>query len=390
MSENAFPEDMPAQDNPAPARTRSRESITVDPTPPKPRVDILAQGEIGRLIGDASRLHGPNVIRSAELRPRFKHIPTNIFQLDMGLHGGIPEGVISLIYGRAGSGKTTLCKRTIGQAQKKYPDMAAVFIDLEGTYQPEWGATHGIDNSRMALIQPDTGEQALDLARGAVKANEVSVVVVDSLAALTPIKEIEKSMEDLTVGEQAKLIARFCRTIQSDMLNERKRGHRPAILWINQWRMKIGTMYGDPRVLPGGDAQHYAAAVKIEMKNKEVMGKDANDMQTVDYNEHSFKIDKSKVGTGIREGEFTMIRNPSHYLGQGFVDDAKVVVTWARKVGLITGGGSSWTVDGVDTKFGRLQEIADYFYSDDEFYTDFKDRLVRMYRAACGLQEEYM
>ena len=370
------------------ARTRARSAPV---TPPKDSgTAFLERGELGAFIGQVAKVHGDNVIRAAELRPRFKHLPTNIFQLDMALHGGIPEGVITLLYGRAGSGKTTLAARVIASAQAKHPDLAAVFLDVEGTYQPEWGERHGVDNSKMALIQPDTGEQALDLALGAVRAAESSIIVVDSLAALVPMKEIQKSMEDLTVGEQGKLIARFCRVVQSALLNERKRGHRPAIILINQWRMKIGTMFGDPRTLPGGEAQHYAASVKIEMKNKEVMGKDAHDIQTVEHNEHGFKLDKSKIGTGLREGDFTMIRNPSHYLGMGFVDDAKTVVTWARKVGLITGGGSSWTVDGVDTKFGRLQDIADFFYSDDAFYATFKDRLMRMYRRECGLQEDYL
>lgn len=110
----------------------------------------------------------------------------------------------------------------------------------------------------------------------------------------------------------------------------------------------------------------------------------------MDYNDHSFKIDKSKIGVGIREGEFRMIRDPQHYLGSGFVDDAPIVVTWARQEGWITGGGSSWRVDGIDTKFGRLQDIADHFYSDDEFYDDFKSRLISAYRERCGLQPEYM
>lgn len=177
-------------------------------------------------MNSAAKLYGPNVVRSAELRPRFKHIPTNIFSLDLGLHGGIPEGCTSLIYGRAGGGKTTLCMRVLASAQRKYRDSVAVFLDVEGTYQPDWGEAHGVDNTRLVLIQPDTGEQAVDLARAAAKAGEVSAVVVDSLAALTPMKELEKSTEDATVGEQGKLIARFCRTVGQDIINERKRGHR--------------------------------------------------------------------------------------------------------------------------------------------------------------------
>jgi recombination protein RecA len=295
-----------------------------------------------------------------------------------------------LIYGWEASGKTTLSTRIIAAAQKKYPDQAAVFIDLEGTYSPAWGAAHGIDNSRMVVVQPDGGEQALDLARGVIQSKETSIVVVDSLAALVPIKEQQKAMEDATVGEQGKMIARFCRVIQNDMIQERKRAHRPAILLINQFRMKIGVMFGDPRTLPGGLAQHYAASTKIEIKNKEIMGKDAAGRQTVDHNVHSFNLKKSKIGTGVREGEFKMIRNQDHWAGAGFVDDANTIITWARAAGHITGGGSSWRIAGVDTKFGRLSDMADYLYSDIEFATRFKDMLIQEYRQQCGLIPEYL
>lgn len=360
-----------------------------DATPPTE--DPLAKGELGALMAQAQKVHGANVIRSAELKPRYRHIPTGIFSLDMALHGGFPEGAISLVYGRASGGKTTTCMRAVANAQKKYPDMAAVFVDIEGTYQPEWGEKHGIDNSRLLLIQPTSGEQALDLAAASVSAQEVSIILTDSLAALTPGKELEKSMEDLTVGEQGKLIARFCRVSNSRMNEEKKRGHRPTMIWINQWRQKIGVMFGDPRVLPGGEAQHYFASTKVEIKNKEVMGKDTEGRQIPDHNMHSFKIDKNKVGTGIREGEFKMIRNPDSPLGMGFMDEAQTVINWARKTGVVTGAGSSWRVEGVEQKFGRLQEIADYFYADMEFYGHFQHRLICDYRDKCKVEpREYL
>lgn len=358
--------------------------------PSVPANNVLTSGELGEFAKAAVKLHGAEVIRAAELMPKFKHVPTNIFALDLALHGGIPEGCVTLVYGRASSGKSTLSLRVIGQAQKKYPDKAAVLIDLEGTYEPSWAEAHGIDNSKLLLIQPQSGEQALDLALGAVRAKETSCIVVDSLAALVPMKEIEKSMEDLTVGEQAKMIARFCRVVTAALNKERARGHRPILILINQWRQKIGVMFGDPRVLPGGEAQHYAATIKIEMKNKEVMGKNEKGREVVAHNVHSFKIDKSKIGAGIREGEFKMIRDNANYLGAGFMDEAQTVVAWARSQGLITGGGSSWTVAGVDTKFSRLQDIADYFYSDDAFYEAFKQNLIRLNRIDADLPEEFL
>lgn len=379
-------------------RVRSRAPAADDTTPPvtatetvasRPE-DLLTKGEIGAVMAKVAKLHGPNVIRSAELRPRYRHTPTNIFTLDLSMFGGFIEGGATLVYGRSGGGKSTLTGRVIGQAQRKYPDKAAVLIDLEGTYQPEWGGFHGVDNSSLVLVQPDTGEQALDLALSLISAEETSVIAIDSLAALLPTKELEKSMEDLTVGEQGRLISRFCRVMQGRLNAESKRGHRPVVIWTNQWRNKIGVMYGDPRVLPGGDAQHYYAVSKVEIKNKEETGKGQDGIGTVLVNQHSFVIAKSKVGTGIREGEFEMIRDPQNPMGQGFIDDAKSVIAWSRSMGHITGGGSSWRVKELDMKFGRLQEIADYMYSDDAWYANLKDFLIREYRERCGLRPDYL
>lgn len=351
----------------------------------------MNRGELGKAIGAISKVHGSSVITPASLRPRLRHIPTGIFTLDMALLGGIPEGAISLFYGWQHSGKTTVALRALARAQAKYPDKIPVLLDLEGTYAPEWGAIHGIDNERLGYVQPDTGEQAMDVINELMKSEETSMIVVDSLAALVPFKEIDKSFEDALVGEQARLISRFCRVAQNTLLTQRKRGHRPSVILVNQWRYKIGTMYGDPRTLPGGQAQHYAATVKVEFKNKEKEGVGEADTKTVLYNDHSFSLDKNKVGTAVREGEFRMVRDPAHPLGQGFIDDAATVTTWARALGLVTGDGSSAKrIQGVDQEFRRLQDVADYFYENPEFYEQFKIDLIRDYRESAGLDPEFL
>lgn len=329
------------------------------------------------------------MIYLAKDRPRWKHIPTGIFTLDMALLGGIPQSQISLIYGREGSGKSTLAYRIIACAQRKFPDQYTVLIDVEGTYEENWGARHGIDNSRLYLVQPVTGEQALDVAESMIRSADVSVVAVDSLAALLPYKEMEGSVEDERPGIQARMIGKFVRKSTAAMLSERQRNHLPTLLFINQWRMKIGVFRGDPRVLPGGMAQNYAACCKIEMLNKEHLGKDSLDQETVDHNSHSFKIAKNKAGVAMRSGEFTMVRNPAHPLGQGFIDDGKAVATWARRVGLITGSGGSFKIDGVgDRKFRTIEEMVQFFYSDMEWFFAFQHRMICMYREANGLKPD--
>ncbi len=345
-------------------------------------------GELAKVMAETRSTYGAHVMSPADEKPAFKHTPTGVFTLDMALFGGVPEGLVSLIFGYESSGKTTLAQRIVGQSQRKYPGSTAVFVDIEGTYDPVWGAVHGVDNARMLLVQPETGEQALDIVDAVMHASDTSVIVVDSLAALLPFREQDKSIEDELPGIQARLISKFCRKVQSALGNERKRGHYPAIILLNQWRRKIGVIYGDNRVLPGGMSQRFIAAAMIEVLCKETFGHDDRDMEVADFNTHSFKLKKCKFGNGLKHGEFKMIRNPSHPLGQGFIDDARTVATYAKKMGVITGGGASWRVDGLDERFSNLQGICDYFYSDLDFFTALQQRLITEQRRACGLVAE--
>jgi recombination protein RecA len=346
-------------------------------------------GELAEVVSKHQKAYGDHVISKASQKAQFTHIPTGVFTLDMALLGGVPEGLITSFYGWESSGKTTLALRAIGRAQLKHPDKAVALIDIEGTYDAQWGAVHGIDNEKLVLVQPESGEQALDITDNVIRAEETSMVVVDSLAALIPLKEIQDSIEDQQVGLQARMIGKFLRKVQQAMLDERtKRQHRPALININQWRYKIGVFRGDPRVLPGGVAQKFANSVQVEIKCKETIGKDSRDMEIATQNDHSFMIKKNKVGNSIKSGDFVMIRDPSDPLGAGFIDDGRAVATWAKKVGVITGGGSSWRIDGVDHKFSNLQGIVNYFYADPEYFYSFQHRLISMQREAVGLSPE--
>jgi recombination protein RecA len=368
------------------ARTKPVDQTAAEPAvqPVSPPESREVGGELGKVMAAVTKHHGPAVMRRATSLVTFKHIPTGIFTLDMGLLGGVPQGLVTMPYGWESSGKTTVAMRVVANAQRKYPDQSVVFIDAEGTFDPAWARRHEVDPEAMILVQPASGEQALDIADAVLRAQETSLVVIDSLPALMPTKELEKSMEDDTVAMQARLIGKFMRKVTQALLDERKRDHTPALMVINQFRSKIAMM-GDTRSLPGGNATKFFVATRFEIKNREKMGRDALDIETVDYNEHSFVITKNKIGTGIRTGEFTMIRNPDHPLGMGFIDDAKTVVTYAKKFGVLSGGGSSWRMDGLDEKFGKLQEIADYFYSDLDYFEHTKRRLISMQRQHVGL-----
>ena len=329
---------------------------------------------------------GSNVIRKASVVPGFCHLETGIFTLDFALLGGIPEGLVTMIYGWESSGKTTTAMRVVGAAQRKYQDKACVWIDAEQTFDNQWGARHGVDTDRLFIAQPESGEHAVDIMDGVLRAQETSLVVLDSLPALVPQAEIDSSAEDSLVAKRSQLIGRMCSKILSATLDQRHRGNFPTVLLINQWRMKIGVSKGDPRVLPGGMQPKFLATTMFETKNKEHIGRDSRGTELVDYNEHSFTVKKSKVGNSLRNGEFVMIRDPEHPLGAGGIDDAATVATYAKRFGLISGGGQSWHIDGVARKFGKLAEIVEFCYADEHEFMVLKQRVISMQREFMGLK----
>lgn len=359
-------------------RSRAR---TAEPTPHTVGPGLQA------VIQQVEKTHGAGIIRPGTQLENVPHIPTDIFMLDMALFGGLPEGQISMVYGWEASGKTLVSMRAVAAAQRKYPDRTAVFVDVEGTFAPDWARRHGVDPEKLLVVHPRSGEQAVDIADAVLRATETSLVVIDSLPALVPLKEVEQSAEDSNVALQARLIGRFTRKATQALLDQRKVGHLPTLLLVNQFRNRI-TMMGDPRTLPGGNSLKYVVYTRIELMNKETLGKDQYDVETVDYNEHSFKITKNKAGNGIRTGEFTMIRNPSHPRGPGFIDEGKTVLTYAKRFGLFSGGGSSWHLDGVEQRFGKIQDTIDWLYDHPEAMAALKHRLIAIQREHAGLSPE--
>lgn len=344
----------------------------------------VIERESDKLLAQISKVHGPNIMRRATVAGQWKHIPLDVFTLDMAMFGGVYRSSITMFFGWESGGKTTMGMRALARAQKMFPDQRVALIDAEGTYDPLWGATHGINNEEMLLVQPETGEQALDIANGLLRSADISMVMVDSIPALVPAKEQEKSLEDDIVAMQARLIGRFIRVANCAILDERKRGHLPALLLINQWRSKIAMM-GDTRNLPGGNALKFFVFNRVELMNKEILGKDQYDMEIVSHNEHSFKVTKLKDAGGIRNGQFTMIRDPGNPLGSGFIDEADTVLAFAKRFGVWSGAGTNQRFDDLDRKFATMRDGALHLYENPEFFSRLKHRLISMHREHMGL-----
>ena len=346
-----------------------------------------AQKEIIKRYGEGSFLRGCDMHQPIR-------IPTGIFMLDFALLGGVPGSRITHVVGERHSGKSMVSDKIIAHAQQMFPDSIAVKVDVEGTHDSVWSSKLGVDTERLMVSNPETGEHAVDVADAMVHSKEVSIVVVDSIAALTPFKEVESSAEDAMVGEQARLVGRMVRKMSSGIIKERRRGHYPAVILVNQFRMKIGVMYGDPRTTPGGKALEFAASVNFIMKNKETVGKDAMDVEAVTENDHSFNITKNKLNGGPRTGEFRLRRVPNESLGlaEGEVDDAGTLLSFAKKFGIYSGGGAAWRLSfwDFDKTFRNSDAACKYLYENRNDYWLLRNYLIWAQAGNLGMPESFL
>ena len=221
-------------------------------------------------------------------------IPTGSLALDAALGiGGVPKGRIIEIYGPESSGKTTLALHIVAQAQKRGGEVA--FVDAEHALDPDYAARIGVDIDSMLVSQPDTGEQALEITDALVRSGAVDVVVVDSVAALTPRAEIEGEMGDTFVGLQARLMSQALRKLAGNISKT-----NCVVIFINQLRMKIGVMYGNPETTTGGNALKFYASVRIDIRRTEAI---KNGSEVIG-NRTRAKIVKNKCAPPFKEAYF--------------------------------------------------------------------------------------
>ena len=285
-------------------------------------------------------------------------IPTGSLALDAALGiGGVPKGRIIEIYGPESSGKTTLALHIVAQAQKRGGEVA--FVDAEHALDPDYAARIGVDIDSMLVSQPDTGEQALEITDALVRSGAVDVVVVDSVAALTPRAEIEGEMGDTFVGLQARLMSQALLKLAGNISKT-----NCVVIFINQLRMKIGVMYGNPETTTGGNALKFYASVRIDIRRTEAI---KNGTEIVG-NRTRAKIVKNKVAPPFKEAIFDIM------YGEG-ISKWGELVDLAVQLDLINKSGSWFSIG--DERIGQGRDNAKLYLQE---HPDVADRIEQEVR----------
>ncbi len=313
----------------------------------------LAMAQIEKQFGKGSVMRlGENAHYNVE------SIPTGALSLDIALGiGGVPKGRIIEIYGPESSGKTTLALHIIAQAQKLGGE--AAFIDAEHALDPNYASVLGVDVDSLVVSQPDTGEQALEIAEALVRSGAIDVIVVDSVAALVPKAEIDGEMGDSHVGLQARLMSQALRKL-AGVINK----SNTICIFINQLREKIGVMYGNPETTAGGRALKFYASVRMDVRRTEIL---KNGSEFIG-NRTRVKIVKNKVAPPFREAEFDMM------YGQGISREGNVLDV-AVNLDIIKKSGAWFSYN--EQRLGQGRENVKQYMIENPDFTDNIENQIR-------------
>jgi len=304
----------------------------------------VALGQIEKQFGKGSVMF----LGKEESRTDIEAVSTGSLSLDIALGiGGLPRGRVVEIYGPESSGKTTLALHVIAEMQKL--GGTAAFIDAEHALDPAYAKRLGVDTDDLLISQPDTGEQALEITDMLVRSGGVDIVVIDSVAALTPKAEIEGEMGSSHMGLQARLMSQALRKLTSNIKKT-----NTMVIFINQLRMKIGVMFGNPETTTGGNALKFYASVRLDIrrigaikKGDEILG-----------NETRVKVLKNKVAPPFKKAEFQILYN------QGISRESEVI-DLGVELGLVEKAGAWYSVDG--ERIGQGKDNArDYLKDNSE------------------------
>lgn len=325
--------------------------------------DVLAaaQKQYGTSIGS----FGGKLNNSSRIR-------TTALSFDMATGGGFPRNRCSIIYGPESSGKTNLLLRAIAWHQRMFPDKVCALVDLE-TMDPDWARQLGVDVDKLAWIRPSYAEQAVNIVESLLYAEDCGLVGIDSIAAMITTMEAEKSAEAGSMGGNSIVVGKLVRK-STLALNEAEKANRAAtLIYINQTRMKIGVMFGDPETMPGGNAPFFQAALRVRTYGKNKIDTKINKVMPV-IKEISFILKKWKVPVVAAAGKFDMVMIPHNGFLPGETDDWNTLSSYLKSYGQFEKAKGGWLI------LGQIYPTIDAFksriYEDRAFGEEVRDALI--------------
>lgn len=346
--------------------------------------------QLDDMLGTVNEAYGSGMlVTAAGFHQNMNCIPLGHLIGDLALLGGLPEGQSAMFIGNEGGGKTTQAMRCVAQAQRKYPQHKAVWVDTEQTFDPRWAEHHGVDLSRLRISQPVAGEDAVDLIKTVCEqAADVCMLVVDSVNQIIPMKEYEESVADTQVALQPRLLGRMCARLTATSSVRRQHGWVPVTkIFVNQWRYKIGGfVMGDPRTIPGGRQFIHHCSTHLEFKAKTKTTTDGDDaIEAPSLVEHTLVVKRTKTASSIRAGEYHIVVGTDHGLPIGSFDESGTIVTYAKKFNLYTGAGTAQRFEGLGPVFRKMDEAKAWLDGNPDMALEIKRRIIAHRRAKVGL-----
>jgi recombination protein RecA len=323
----------------------------------------IAISQIEKQFGKGSIMR----LGEASAKVAVEVIPTGSLSLDLALGiGGIPRGRVTEIFGPEAAGKSTLCQHIIAEAQKT--GGKAAYIDVEHALDPAYAACCGVELDDLLISQPDTGEQALEITETLVRSGAVDIVVIDSVAALAPRAEIEGEMGDTHVGLQARLMSQALRKLSAAISKS-----RTAVVFVNQLREKVGIIFGNPEVTPGGRALKFYSSVRIDLRRVDNIKVGTKVVGT----RIRAKVVKNKVASPFRSAEFDIM------FGQGISKDGDLL-DLGVVMGIIKKSGAFFSFG--ETRIGQGRENAKEYLKQ---HNDMAQEIERQIRTTASTKREF-
>ena len=321
----------------------------------------------------AQKKHGKTIGGIGMRMPETPRLPLDILPFDLATGGGIPLNRLTIFYGPESSGKTNLALAAVKSYQKRYKKKTCVYIDVEQSLTSEWAEKQGVNTKTLAHIRPTHGEAVVDLVNELLYADDCGLIVIDSVAAIVTMPELEKEAENQQPGMQGRIVAKLVRKCTSALGDAQREGRVPTLIWVNQTRQKIGVMFGNPETMPGGAGQQFMAALRVRLSGKNIVEKSVNKAMPV-IKQTSAVIQKWKQPICFTHFKYDMAMIAHRGLEVGECLDWGTMKTYAFAYGLIKKVGADYVYTPTGESFGTHLEMWEALRSQRD---DLRKRLLK-------------